>query len=654
MQKINLSILLFVFTSLVSFQWVEAQTWYEKKSEQHQKAKKYVDLLSFYERLIQNNVISEQILKRTADAYYFQGKYRSAYPKYKLLFRRYEVDEPEYYFRYMHSLKSVNRYDEANQLLIDFKNKFPKYLSEKDEIETYLNKIEAKKDDYDIGIVAVNSQEMDYAPSYYLDQIVFTSARDTGNFTKIRHQWNASPFTKLYVAKMDPRTKELRKPKLFAEKLNTNKYHESSTCFSKDGKTMYFTRNSFLDKKLNFSTSGEQKLKIYRATLQDEDWTNIEELAFNGNEFNTAHPALSPEENYLYFASDRPGGFGNSDIWRVKINDDNTFGNPENLGEPVNTSGKETYPFIAYNSILYFSSNMHFGLGGLDVFAAELQKDNSYQKVINLGSGVNSKYDDFSLIIDSTLTGFFASNRNVGKYKQDNIYRIKQRFFPNFDDLLFKKIKVVDEQTMTELKNVQAEVFNSLYEKTDTFKTDENGMLEILQNKDISHVFIRFFKEEYEVKEERISKSIFLKKDTLIVPLRKRMQEISVGKDIGKIIEIEKIYFDLDQSNIRPDAALELEKIVSILKRYPDISIEIGSHTDSRASKSYNKKLSQSRAQATRNWIISKGIESKRISAKGYGESQLVNRCKDNVDCTEEEHQQNRRSEFIVTKMKMN
>ena len=654
MQQRSISFLFFVFWLIfVPFQPLVAQKWYEEKAEKHNQNKAYVDVVAIYETLIQNGVTSEQILKRTADAYFFQGDYRSAYPKYKLLFRRYPNNlHEEHYLRYLHSLKSVNRYNEASNLLKQFKAKFPDELAQEDYTLHYLQKIEAKTEDYSIGVTAINSLEMDYAPSYYQNKIVFTSARDTGNFKKNRHQWDDSPFTQLYVAEMDKRTKELSQVKKFTNQLNTQVYHESSTCFTKDAKTVFFTRNAFINNERSTNIEGQQILKIYKASFVDGTWQNIEELPFNSNEFNTAHPTLSPDEDYLYFASDRPGGFGKADIWRVKLLEKDLFGEPENLGKPVNTSGTESFPFMAYNNILYFASNLHLGLGGLDLFAAEKQPDQSFAKITNLGAGINSKFDDFALIIDSSLTGFFSTNRSVGKYKRDNIYRIKQRYLPNFDDLLIKEIRVIDEENGENLAKVKFEIYNSSYQKIKLDSTDVNGNVSLSENKDVAKMYLRFIRENYEVKEIPISKSVFLQKDTLIVPLAKRMKAVALGKDIGKIIEIEKIYFDLDEYVIRPDAAIELAKIVSVLKSYPDVSIEIGSHTDSRASKSYNQKLSQNRAQSTKEWIIKNGISENRITAKGYGESKIVNHCKDDVDCSEKEHQQNRRSEFIITEIK--
>lgn len=630
-----------------------AQNWYLDKANLEHKNGAFVDALVIFEEVIRKGHANESILKKTANAYYFQGDYRKAFPKYRLLFRKYNNLEPAYYLRYIHSLKSVNRYTEAEELMQEFAAKFPNETQTEifNLSNSYLDAIEAKKDDYEIGVTAINSLESDFAPSYYKNQVVFTSARDTGNFVKHRHKWNESPFTKLYIAQMNPRTKELSSVIPFAKPLNNSNYHESSTSFTTDAKTMYFTRNNYHHKHKSTNKDGVQLLKIYRSFYVEGKWQSPEELPFNSDEFNTAHPALSPDNKFLYFVSDRTGSYGKSDIWKVEIYEDGSFSEPENLGENINTAGRETFPFIAYNHLLYFASNGHLGLGGLDLFVAEPDSIGNYHKVQNLGAAVNSKFDDFAMIIDSSDTGFFSSNRNLGKYYKDNIYRIKQRFAPDFDDALKKKFKLTDEETKLPIANAKVQLLDRKYNEIKIIKTDKAGKVEIKQQNNSSPIYVRFTKEDYEVKEIRIEAADFIDKEIVEVQLRKRLQEIKKGKDLAKLLQIEEIYFDLDKYTIRKDAAVELAKILSIMKAYPDISIEIGSHTDSRASKEYNNKLSQNRADATKNWLVKNGIAEKRISAKGYGETQLVNRCKDGVDCTEEEHQQNRRSEFIIVDM---
>lgn len=631
-----------------------AQTWYEIKASNDNQNGAYVDVLKVYEVMIQQGFSNQKILQKTADAYFFQGEYRKAYPKYRSLFRRYKDLAPVYYFRYAHSLKSVSRYDEAKELMQEFSVKFPSHqqfvaFSDK---PNYVEEIQAKSKDYDIGLTAINSLEADFAPSYYKDKVVFTSARDTGNFVKHRHKWNESPFTKLYVAHMDDRTRELSQVNVFSKQLNTSDYHESSTAFTSDGKVMYFTRNNFLNKQKNTNSQGVQLLKIYRAFWKNGEWQEEEELSINSDNYNTAHPALSADEKTLYFVSDRPGGFGMSDLWKVEIFADAQLGNPINLGQHINTPNRETFPFISKKGLLYFASDGHLGLGGLDIFVAKTNANNEFDQIQNIGAAINSRYDDFAMVIDSTGNGFFSSNRRVGRYEKDNIFRLKQYFSPSFETNLIKKIRVTDETTALPITQTTVKVLNAEYEQINKVTTDENGALMLQLPDEQQEVYLRFENEDYEIKEITLQLEEFSNLGTLEVQLRKRLQEIKKGKDLAVILAIEEIYFDLDKYNIREDAAIELAKVLTIMKAYPDITIEIGSHTDSRASKTYNNTLSQNRAEATKNWLVQNGIEAQRISAKGYGESKLVNECADGVECTEEKHQENRRSEFIIIDMK--
>ena len=347
--------------------------------------------------------------------------------------------------------------------------------------------------------------------------------------------------------------------------------HESTVVFTKDKQTIYFTRNDQDGgnyEKLDYGNIRTDKLKIYRSIMNKQgEWSKPKALPFNNDAYSVAHPALSVDETKLYFSSDMPGGEGESDIYEVTINSDGNFGEPKNLGIIINTEGKETFPFVSVNNDLYFASDGHVGLGGLDVFVIPLEEQKDENSVVNIGKPVNSQGDDFSFIInDITKRGYFSSNRDQGKGK-DDIYSVVQ--------------------------------FN-------TWK-----------------------KQEVEVRE--------------IIDLNK-------GDDLAKKLALNPIYFDLDKSFIRPDAAIELDKIVDIMNQYPNMEIEIGSHTDSRALMWYNNRLSDRRANSTMKYLIRNGISSQRMTSKGYGESELLNHCGNDVDCSEEEHQLNRRSEFIITK----
>lgn len=625
----------------------------ESKAIDHFEAFEYADAVEVFEKLIHHGKPSIEWLKLTAEAYYEQAEYKKAFPYYRRVFRRKDKINlsKEDYFNYAHTLKSVKRYTEAEQVLQEFYEldktdaRAIKAIEQKD----YQQIIEANSGLFEVGLVSVNSQESDYGPAYYKNQVVFTSARDTGWYKKRLHKWNNRPFTKFYVADIENRNKELKDVRPFADEL-VSPYHESTPAFTKDGKTMYFTRNNFSNKKAKRSKEGVILLKIFKAELVDGTWKNIQELNINSDEFSTAHPALSPDEKYLYFSSDRPGGFGKSDLYKAEILADGSLGEPQNLGPEINTEAREVFPFLATDELLYFASDGHPGLGGLDVFAAGKSEEGIYQ-IMNLGSPLNSQLDDFALIIAEDQTGFFSSNRTKGKYKSDNIYRIKLREKIEFGCRKNLRVKVIDRVTEEVLPHTKIMVFDSNKKQIETGKTNNKGEYFLEKASCGDRFYVRAVNKNYEVKEQSIALKNETGLETLRMPLDQRKKNIKEGEDLAKILQIEEIYFDLDKWNIRPDAEVELQKVVEIMHKYPDIKIEIGSHTDSRASKAYNEKLSENRAQSTRQWIVDQGIEANRITAKGYGEYQLVNHCEDDVPCTEEEHQKNRRSEFIIVEM---
>ena len=395
-------------------------------------------------------------------------------------------------------------------------------------------------------------------------------------------------------------------------------FNESTAAFTKDGNTIYFTRNNYVNKKLGTDMENTILLKILRSTKDKSGkWSKAEELPFNSDQYNVAHPALSPDGKYLYFASDMAGSFGNSDIYRVEILANGQFGKPENLGNIINTAGRESFPFVSDDNVLYYSSDGIPGLGGLDIFAVKFKDDGTKTKPMNIGQPGNSADDDFCFVIDaSTRLGFLSSNRPGGKGR-DDIYTFHEDVPLEFS--CERPIKVV-------IKNA---------------KTKEV----------IPGYYLRGEKQKFETAEVNLTLKEDGDDELYEILLKPKEVNLKKGMDLAKVFEIQEIKFDLGKADIRPDAELELIKIVEAMKQYPRMKIDIRSHTDSRGSDSFNMKLSDRRAKSTMNWIISQGIAKNRLKAKGYGETRLVNRCKNGVPCTEEEHQQNRRSEFIITAM---
>ncbi len=288
--------------------------------------------------------------------------------------------------------------------------------------------VEERSEKFIVNRLSINSKYSDYAPSFFEGELVFASSRNANSFSKIVHELNNQPFLDLYTT---VRASDQRSIGRLKGEINS-KFHESSATFSKDGKTVYFTRNNYSKRKSKTNQEGTILLKLYKASYDNGKWRNIEELPFNSDEYSIAHPALSKDGKHLYFASDMPGSFGKSDLYVVEINEDGSFKTPRNLGDQINTSGRETFPYISDKGKLFFASDGHDGLGGLDVFMI-LPDRNGVAGVYNLGEPINSTKDDFTFIInEENKIGYFASNRKGGR-GDDDIYGFRQMaLFPKY------------------------------------------------------------------------------------------------------------------------------------------------------------------------------------------------------------------------------
>ena len=610
----------------------------------------YVDAIKIYERLYEKGYKSEDMMRKLGNSYYFSANYELAAKWYKELFSIKKKQDPEYYYRYAQTLKSINQIDLANEMMTQFikaksnDSRAKRAITQKN----YLEIIKNNSGRYLIKNVGFNSEQSDYGAMYYKDKLVFSSARENSSIFAKKQGWTGENFTNLYLA--DTLFKnEVKTLELFSKKVNS-KFNEDTPCFSKDGKTAYFTRNNYSNGKRGKNKERATLLKIYKATFENNEWKNITELPFNSGSYSVAHPALSPDEQTLYFVSDMPGTLGLSDLFKVAIYEDGTFGKPENLGTTINTEARETYPYISSDNELYFASDGHLGLGGLDLFVYKIDENKNGQ-VINLGEPINSTTDDFAYIIDTlSNTGYFSSNRSGGK-GNDDIYWFRETSACQFP--CQKKIKgsVIDKDTQEPIALAKVSILDDNYQFVKEAFTSREGQFnfELIDCRLSYH--IRIEKEGYATDEQNMPPVEELENHLSTIALEPLIKKITPGDDLAKVFKIKMIYFDLDKYQIREDAALELSKIAEVLKEYPTMQIEIKSHTDSRQTKSYNEKLSNERAKATVNWLIENGIEPTRISGKGYGEIFLLNKCVDGVDCTEEEHQQNRRSEFIVVKI---
>ena len=613
----------------------------DKKYEQYA----YINAIKTYERIAKKGYKSVEMFKKLGNSYYFNAELEQAGKWYDELFSMTQDVDAEYYYRYAQTLKASGKYAKAGEMLLKFSEKSGEDSRAKlfNSNRNYLYEIKTNSGRFKIQDALINTKYSEYGGAFYDNKLVFTSARDTGFLFQRKHKWSNQYFTKLYAAAITSDS-TLGTPIKFANKIRIP-FHEATPIFTKDGQIMYFTQNNYLKGKKGKNAEKITLFKIYKAKLIDKEWNNVEELPFDSDNYSVAHPALSPDEKTLYFASDMPGTKGQSDIFKCKIDDNGNYGIPENLGTKINTAGRESFPFVSEENELYFASDGHPGLGGLDIFVSQIAKDGTFKKVNNIGETANSSKDDFGFLINSqSRRGFLTSNREGGK-GSDDIYQFLETKNLRCNQELAGI--VTDLESGIILPNTKVSLFNDKFKLLTTFLSDKYGRYNFEVECD-SDYYIRAEKAEYNTFEKRITITNETGKTEIPIQLEKTIKEVKNGDDLAKIFGIKIIYFDLDKSNIREDATLELEKILDVLLENPTIKINIRSHTDSRASFEYNDELSNKRAKATLGWLVKNGVETTRLTANGFGERELVNKCTDNVTCTEEEHQANRRSEFII------
>ena len=579
--------------------------------------------------------------------------------------------DPVNIYYYAEALRSNGKYPQAKAQYLLYGEKVPGEITKVNRLIQSCDLATqwmSKPEPIDVeNQVLLNSSGTDYSMAYYADEIIFVSdrsQREAYDLDKNKAGGPENSYSKIYTARKDSATTGWKDVIDISEVINT-KYHNGPAVFSKNANLIYFTRAKMVRKKNrnvnNDPTSWVKKenpefinhLEIYLATKEGDTWTNIKPFTYNNvTEYSVGHPALSADGRMLYFVSDMPGGFGETDIYFCEKTSEGNWSKPVNLGKEINTTGKELFPVINEDSILYFASNGHMGMGGLDMFAAK----GSYSKwmsVANLKYPFNSPKDDFGILFDKTSTsGYFSSNRDDGA-GSDDIYSftLKKTVIPASCVLSGFALELNPNKNEINKETPLAEVLLRLY------KDGESIPVEIYSDSEGRFFFDLQQGSIYEIK--GLKEGYFTQVDTIIADCQSPEDSIqktlffkSTKQDKPKnekaAYALKNIYYDLDKSNIKYDAAKELDNIVNLLARNPQIIIELNSHADSRASDEYNLELSQRRAQAAANYMISKGIDENRIVAKGYGRSRLINHCKDGIFCTEEYHRENRRTELKI------
>lgn len=623
---------LFTIAALSSFSLM-AQNNNTKKADKHFSRYQFVEAAEDYAKLVEDGKGDTYVYSQLAESYYNVFNTQEAEKWYAKTLET--SDNPEMIFKYAQMLKANGKYEESNVQM----SKFAQMRPSDDRAITfnnnpdYLPKILEKGKKFNIQNLGFNTEYSDFGGTLQDGKLYITSARNTSRKT---YGWNEQPFLDIYeMVKNEDGTYQAGT--LVEDKVNT-KYHEGVVSFSPDGKTMYFSRESFFEKEYEKDSITETRyslLHLFKATKTGNTWSNVEGFNINSGNYSVKNPSVSSDGKTLYFASDMPGGFGLFDIYRSTINDDGTLGEPVNLGQKVNTQGQEMFPFISSNNTLYFSSNGHLGLGNLDVFYSKVV-DGKMGPVRNVGIPINSNADDFAFHLDEeTEEGYVSSNREGG-VGGDDVYAIK-KLQPLCDVLLTGT--VIDSETRNPINAASVTLYDDQGNKVLSKVTNSDGTVEFIVECG-KESELEVIMDGYESQKLTVGAS------------EKEEEQVSIMLDpieelIGpETVNLDPIYFDFDKSNITAQAAFELDKLVQIMNKYPEMVISAASHTDSRGSASYNEKLSDRRAKTTVQYVISKGIDKSRISGMGKGESEPKVNCGSN--CSEEEHQLNRRSEFII------
>ncbi len=520
-----------------------------------------------------------------------------------------------------------------------------------------INYAQDTEERYTIKNLEVNNELSNFGTTYYGEnQIVYASPRKKAMIIKNIWSPNEQPYLDLYIGTVNEDGEIVDSEKI-NKGVNT-RYHEADVTYTNDMQTVYFTRDNYYDKNLNKDGEGMTHLAMYKAdVISPSKWENVVAMPFNNKDYSVGHPTLSADNKTLYFVSDIPGSYGQTDIFKVAIHDDGTYGQPVNLGAQVNTSGREMFPFMSDDGFLYFASDRAGGMGNLDIYAVRLDSNSEVQ---NLGMPINSINDDFAFLKKNGADyGYFSSNRSGG-HGDDDIYYFKELEPLEVPCDQVAEGVVTNKETGRRIPGALVLLFDENGKEIDSqivkedakfsFEIDCKSNYKVVGSKETYTEDTKTFTSNTNVE---LGLNLDLGLGKVVVPVATTPSGLTVDeydRCQSALSGINNIYFDLNKSFIRPDAAIELDKVVRIMQRCPNITVEASSHTDSRASNAYNESLSQRRAQATVDYITQiGGILGARINAVGYGEMRILNRCTDDVKCSEAEHQINRRTQFDVS-----
>lgn len=640
MRKLFLLLILFVGTfAFAQKKPAKADRLYDKFS--------FVEASKAYgEYLEKESSPSDETLERAAESFYFIGDRTNAAKWYKQLYQKKstEISEQTFY-RFVASLKSSGELELANSVTTEYlSQKNPERLAFVKAQKLQRDSLAQRNPLYEVKNLEINSDKSDFGTSFFGTKVVYASSKNLLNEPRKIYNWNQQPFLKLYVADIDPKTGSLFNDQPFLTDV-TGDYHDATVSFSPNLQWVYLSTSITKRKSLINNDVGTNNFKITRGKLFNNTLTDKQDLKFSSVDYSVGHPNVSPDGKWLYFSSDMPGGFGGADIYRASIAENGSLGTPENLGNQINSVLNDVFPFFV-NETLYYASDGHFGYGGLDIFMSRFNsRTNQFSAPKNLGEPLNSSADDFAYIINKEeTTGYFSSNREGGK-GDDDIYYFSKKALCNQD---IPGI-VSDVRTKAPISGATVKAYLNSGGEIIQATTNEKGLYTLNVPCEVK-IKLLASKPDYnvefaEVMTGRQNQGEIKNTNFELV----RYEDLIVRQEETEKIDINPIFFDYNKSNINKQAAVELDKVVYALTKFPDVKIKIETHTDARGKDEYNLKLSDDRAKSSYNYLIEKGIDPSRIqSVTGFGESRIINKCKNGVKCSDAEHLVNRRSDFIV------
>jgi len=619
----NKTLLVFmVFTNM----FVYSQSMKQKVADKYFDKLNYVSAVEVYEDIASGKNKDYHNLKRTAECYRLMNLTNNAEVWYKKVID-FGTNLPKDHYNYAQLLKSNGKYDASNTHMALFYEKAGKGTFTS--TPNFYEKLKSDSSYYIITTLDFNSSQTEMSPVYYNNDLVFVSNRKNKNSIDKNVGWDNTNFLDVY-------SENGNNPTLFFGEDLTKNSHDGPISFDTINNQIFITRNN-LSKEVN-----NKKLKLYILENSKNNWDKKTEFPYNNDDYSLGHSTLSPDGNTIYYASNMPGGQGETDIWKSTL-ENGKWSTPENLGDIINTFDNEMFPYISPDGDLYFASKGHQGFGGLDLFVAYKDGD-GFMEPVNMGYPINTRFDDFSLIvIENNKIGYFASNR-VGGKGLDDIYKVeikKQIAKPvkaiiESEQDYFVSGNVFDIENNLQLIGAKIVLKNKTTGIADTLNLSETGFNHKLESN--TDYEISFSEPNY------TSKTVDFSTHT-------DNYEITLNESLNRLsISLNNIYYEFNSYKLTTESKTELNNLVDLLESYPNMKIQLNSHTDCVGDKKYNTNLSQRRAKSVLNYLVSKGIQNNRLTSKGYGESQPVNKCKDGVTCSQVEYQENRRTEFIILK----